>query len=120
MVIDWGVFEKFASWEDLEPVTRQRTASRQPQDITTNDESGLSALAGTSLDVRVARIEQQLDHFTHWVDNFIAYQVNFNTALANMFSQCALNSGPNAIQFPPPMFPEYPSTKEADADNFET
>ncbi|PON97548.1 hypothetical protein TorRG33x02_067500 [Trema orientale] len=50
--------------------------------------------------------QHQFNQFAAHQEQHFAYQLQFNDALVQLFSNCALNSGANAVMFPTP--PQYP------------
>ncbi|XP_073128035.1 uncharacterized protein [Henckelia pumila] len=81
--------------------------------------------AHLNLHERVTLIEQsmrnqrrQFDAFCQRVDNYMAYFMEFNSSLVQMFVVCGLNIGPNAVQFPQtPTLPSYPPDDEENDDH---
>lgn len=60
---------------------------------------------------------RHIDQVAHWLDSFLEYSTDFNSALAQMFTNYGFNSGPNQVHFPsPPLFPEYTSDSADDGD----
>lgn len=64
-MIDIGVFKKFVGWKDLVTNSRKKIVAQRSYTTTNAKDARPSAPFAGSLDDRVARMGQQLDHFIH-------------------------------------------------------
>lgn len=71
----------------------------------------------TQIDRDLRGHRRDFTYFKQRVDQFMTYSMDFNSALAQMFNNRALNSGPDVVQFPNvPVFADDPREDEEEEE----
>ena len=108
-VLDNNTFLSIKCWEDNPEASTITSSSRPPRQAHARN------LLMTN---RLAMLESSFQDLSHRFDQFTQYQVESNTALAQMFSQCVMSLGVNISQMPPmPIFPPQPPPEPASGED---